>query len=63
METDEILVEMADVLDRLAPKGNLVLGVAHEDTDLVTWDLSPDQAGALAMALRLALDGDAAGSA
>lgn len=58
MDTAEILAELAAALDRLAEQGDVVLGVSQAESDLVTWDLSPDAARALADGLRLALGED-----
>jgi hypothetical protein len=58
MDTEAILAEMADALDRLAGEGDLVVGVSRSEDDFVTWDLSPEEARALAAALRLAGLGD-----
>jgi hypothetical protein len=54
MHTEAILAELADALDRLAQEGELVLGVSRSEDDFVTWDLSSEEARALAAALRSA---------
>jgi 3-oxoacyl-(acyl-carrier-protein) synthase len=54
MDTEAILAELADALERLAQEGGLVLGVSRSADDFVTWDLSPAEAQALAAVLRSA---------
>jgi hypothetical protein len=63
MGAEAILAEMADALERLGAKGDLVLGVSQGEDDLVTWDLGADEARALATLLRLTVGDDEGGSA